>query len=101
MAGEESWVRLEDNKILAANRWFRFTCEKCGHAFYRNKMGHHGTQVENKLRKLFPEAARKRVQLALPANERPLFKETMNGKRAAKDGEIERWLSIQSALPKD
>jgi hypothetical protein len=87
---EERLIRLEDNLILAASRWFEATCPKCGPVLARLG-GHHSTNAETRFETLFPKKYRKRLLSALPIEERVLFKKTVEGKREPKDGELKRW----------
>jgi hypothetical protein len=97
MKAEEKWVRLADQEILFASRWFGSICAKCGPVLHR-KGGHHDTINKKKLGALFPKAKRKQLLAALSADEQKLLKKTLDGKRSAKDGEVERWLNILYTL---
>jgi hypothetical protein len=98
MVAEEKWVGLPDNSVKFVSRWFEAACPKCGPFFCLRKVGHHGMIAKKKLKDLFPERERKRLRSALPIGERDLLRQTLNGTREPKDGELERWIRLLNHL---
>jgi hypothetical protein len=89
LRGEESWVRLSDNKILFANRWFDGGCPQCGPAL-QSKMGHHGSTQAKRLKKLFPEARFPLLRSQLSDDEFRRLKAAREGKQFLTEEELER-----------
>jgi hypothetical protein len=101
MIAEENWVGIPDQDVKFTNRWFDAVCPECG-PILCNKVGHHGTFRAKELKSLFPKAKLRQLRAALPAKERRLFNDTLNGRRLAKEGEVESWLALlNSTSPRD
>ena len=97
MVGEENLIGIPDHSVKTTSRWFNAVCPKCGPVLCYTR-GHHGTIASKRLKALFPKAQLKRLRAGLASQERKLFNETLSGKRIAKDGEVERWLQVLSAI---
>lgn len=88
LQGEESWVRLSDNKILFASRWFDGECPQCGPVL-QNKIGHHGTLQAKRLKELFPKAELPLLRSQLSDDEFRRLKAAREGKQSLAEKELE------------
>jgi hypothetical protein len=95
MVAEENVVGVADHDVVASAR--NFLCPKCNKIF--QSMGHHSTFSVKTLKTKFPKGKLRQFRAALPPAERKTFKDTFDGKRIPKDGEIKRWLAVLSELP--
>lgn len=95
MVAEENVIYREDHRVIVAGR--DFLCPRCDKIF--QSFGNHSTRSVKALKKKFPKDKLRQFRAALPPAERKTFKDTFDGKRIPKDGEIERWRAILSELP--
>jgi hypothetical protein len=95
MVAEENVMYREDRRVIVAGR--NFLCPKCNKIF--QSFGNHSTRSVKALKKRFPKDKLRQFRAALAEAERKAFRDTFDGKRIPKDGEIERWLAILSELP--
>ena len=96
MVAEENSVGVRNHVVVHVSR--NFLCPKCNEIFQNS--GHHSTLYVKGLKMKFPKNKLKQIRAALPEAERKTFKDTVDGKRMPRDGEIERWLDVLSKLPK-
>ena len=97
MRAEESLVRLSDDKVLAANRWFEGECPQCG-SVLSNKVGHHSTVQTKRLKELFPKAKLRLLRSQLTADEFRRLKAAREGKQSLTGEELKRLVKIAQRI---
>lgn len=90
---EEVWIDTNVGHVVAVTRHSRGSCHLCG-LIWSWTLGHHGSTISSKLKKVFPPRVRLRIKEALPAADSRTFDQAWRGFWIPSKGQLEQWAAL-------